>query len=166
MISTLSSWILSIAGIVLLSVIIELILPNGAMNKYIKSIFGFIIMLVILTPIPKLLNQNIDISSFFQSDTIKVDKDYLEQINFDKLCSIQNDIEQDISTYGYKNVKVYISSDIFDNSFTIKSVTIDLSKLVITENAEHTNIVKIKQHITSIIKQHLDIGEDEIYYEE
>lgn len=166
MISTLSSWILSIAGIVLLSVIIELILPNGAMNKYIKSIFGFIIMLVILTPIPKLLNQNIDISSFFQSDTIKVDKDYLEQINFDKLCSIQKDIEQDISTYGYKNVKVYISSDIFDNSFTIKSVTIDLTKLVITENAEHTNIVKIKQHITSIIKQHLDIGEDEIYYEE
>ena len=149
-----------------MSVIIELILPNGAMNKYIKSIFGFIIMLVILTPIPKLLNQNIDISSFFQSDIIKVDKDYLKQINFDKLCSIQNDIEQDISTYGYKNVKVYISSDIFDNSFTIKSVTIDLTKLVITENAEHTNIVKIKQHITSIIKQHLDIGEDEIYYEE
>lgn len=166
MISTLSAWILSIAGVILLSVLVELILPTGSMSKYIKGIFAFIIMLVILTPIPKLLRQNIDISSLFQSETIQVDKDYIEQINFERLQTLQNNIENEISTYGYKNVKVYISSDIFDNAFSIKSATIDLRKLVITENAEHTNIVNIKQHITNIVKQHLDIGEDEIYYEE
>mgnify|MGYP005805768403 FL=1 len=61
MTSTLSAWILSIAGVVLLSVLVELILPSGSMSKYIKGIFVFIIMFVILSPVPTLLNQNIDI---------------------------------------------------------------------------------------------------------
>lgn len=165
MTSTLSAWILSIAGVVLLSVLVELILPAGSMNKYIKGIFAFIIMFVILSPIPKLLNQNIDISSWFDSQTIKVDEDYLQQLNYDKMIKLQSDIESEISSYGYNNVNIYISSDIFDNTFSVKSVTVDLTELVITENAEHINIVKIKQHITEIIKSHINIGEDEIFYE-
>lgn len=164
--STLSAWVLSIAGVVLLSVLVELILPSGAMNKYIKGIFAFIIMLVILTPIPKLLNQNIDISNFFNSDVIQPDEDYIEQINFDKLSALQTEIEKEIENEGYQNVKVYISSNIFDNTFQIRSATIDLTNLVITANAEHTNIVRIKQQITGIVKNHLSIGEDYIFYEE
>ncbi len=166
MISSLSSWILSIAGIVLISTLVELILPIGAMNKYIKGIFAFIITLVILTPLPKLLNQKIDISSFFESENIKVDKDYIYQLNLDKINKLQNDTKQEISSNGYNNVEVYISCDIFDNVFQIKFVTIDLTKLVITSNAEHTHILKIKQQITEIVKKHLNIGEDDIYYEE
>ena len=166
MISSLSSWILSIAGIVMLSTIVELILPAGVMNKYIKGIFAFIIMLVILSPIPKLLNQDIDISKFFESETIKVDEEYIYQINLDKINKLQNDIKNDISSYGYKNVEVYITCDILDNTFMTKFVTIDLTRLVISENAEHTNILKIKQQITKLVQKHLDIGEDNIYYEE
>ena len=165
MTSTLSAWILSIAGVVLLSVLVELILPAGSMSKYIKGIFAFIIMFVILSPVPKLLNQNIDISNWFDSQTIKVDEDYLQHLNYDKMIKLQSDIESEISSYGYNNVKIYISSDIFDNTFSVKSVTVDLTKLVITENAEHTNIVKIKQHITEIIKSRIKVGEDEIFYE-
>ena len=63
-------------------------------------------------------------------------------------------------------MKVYISSNIFDNTFQIRSATIDLTNLVITANAEHTNIVRIKQQITGIVKNHLSIGEDYIFYEE
>ena len=165
MVSTLSAWILSIAGIVLLSVLVELILPAGSMSKYIKGIFAFLIMFVILSPIPKLLNQNIDISSWFESQTIKVDEDYLEELNYDKMLKLQSELQSEISSFGYQNVEVYISCNIFDNTFSVKSVSVDLTKLVITENAEHTNIVKIKQHISQIIKNHINIGEDEIFYE-
>ena len=164
--STLSAWVLSIAGVVLLSVLVELILPSGVMNKYIKGIFAFIIMLVILTPIPKLLNQHINISNFFNSEIIKPDEDYLEQINLDKLSTLQTEIENEIKQKGYKSVKVYISSNIFDNSFKIKNATVDISNLVITSNAEHTNILKIKQQITEIVKNNFPLGEDHIFYEE
>ena len=61
MIGELSNWILSIAGIICLSVVLELILPEGQLNRYIRGVFSFIVVLVILLPIPKLLNKNFNI---------------------------------------------------------------------------------------------------------
>ena len=77
MIGELSNWILSIAGIICLSVVVELILPDGQMNRYIKGIFSFIVVLVILLPIPKLLNKNFNISDILDGSGIEADQDYL-----------------------------------------------------------------------------------------
>ena len=46
-----------------------------------------------------------------------------------------------------------------------KSITVDLTSLVITENAEHKDITKIKKDITNIIKNHVDIDEEAILYD-
>ena len=120
MLSDISSWIMSIAGIICLSVIVELVLPDGQLNRYIKGIFSFIILLVIISPIKE---------------------------------------------SGYQNVVIYINCDIFDNAMQFKSIFVDLKNIVITENAEHTNITKIKEEITSIIKSHVDIDEEAILYD-
>ena len=81
MIENLSNWILSIAGIVCLSVIVELILPEGQMNKYIKGVFSFIIVLVIIMPIPNLLKKEYNFSEILDENVFEVDEDYLYQIN-------------------------------------------------------------------------------------
>ena len=60
MFSTLSAWVMSIAGIICISVLVELVIPNGQMNKYIKGIFSFIVLLVIISPIPMLLGKEFD----------------------------------------------------------------------------------------------------------
>ena len=85
MLSTLSSWIISIAGIICISVIIELILPEGNMNKYIKGILSFIIVLVIIMPLPKLLKTEVNFDKIFDyNKNISVDEDYLYQLNLYK----------------------------------------------------------------------------------
>ena len=38
--NNISSYILTIAGIVLISVVVELVMPDGQMNKYIKSVLS------------------------------------------------------------------------------------------------------------------------------
>ena len=97
MLSDISSWIMSIAGIICISVIIELVLPDGQMNKYIKGIFSFIVILVIIMPIPKLIGSNLDFSNIFDYDSnINVDEDYLYQLNLDKLNLVKEDIENEI----------------------------------------------------------------------
>ena len=48
MIDGISNWILSIAGIICLSVIVELIMPEGQLNRYIKGVFSFIVVFVIV----------------------------------------------------------------------------------------------------------------------
>ena len=95
--SSISTWVLSIAGIICISVLLELVMPEGQMNKYIKNIFSFVIILVIVLPLPKLMNKNIDLSSMFQYQEIQLQEDFLEEINGSKLSSLQKTIEKDAS---------------------------------------------------------------------
>lgn len=165
MLTELSNWILSIAGIICVSVIVELILPDGQMNRYIKGIFSFIIILVVIMPIPKLLNRDLDFSNIFDNSGYEIDSDYLYQVNLDKMNSVKNEIENQIEKRGYLNVVVSINCDIFDNSMQYKSIFVDLSDLVISEQAEHNNISKIKKDISSIIMAIIDIDEEAILYD-
>lgn len=166
MLQTISSWILSIAGVIALSVLIELILPDGEMNRYIKTIFSFIIVFVVICPIPKLLKNNIDFSSIFDyENTFSIDENYLEQVNLNKLTSSQEKIENLCLNSGYKNVHVYINADILNKKMQIESVYVDLSELVISSNAEHNDISNIKKQINKIIQSNLTISQELIYYE-
>lgn len=166
MISDISTWILSIAGIICISVIVELILPEGQMNKYIKGIFSFIVILVIIMPIPKLIGSNFDFSNILNyENSVNVDEDYIYQLNLNKLNLLKEDIETEINKHGYENVSVYINCNIFENKMNIKSITVDLNSLVISENAEHKDITKIKKDITNIILSFIQIDEEEILYD-
>ena len=166
MISDISTWILSIAGIICISVIVELILPEGQMNKYIKGIFSFIVILVIIMPIPKLIGSNFDFSNILNyENSVNVDEDYIYQLNLNKLNLLKEDIESEINIHGYENVSVYINCNIFENKMNFKSITVDLNSLVISENAEHKDITKIKKDITNIILSFIQIDEEEILYD-
>lgn len=166
MISDISMWILSIAGIICISVIVELILPEGQMNKYIKGIFSFIVILVIIMPIPKLIGSNFDFSNILNyENSVNVDEDYIYQLNLNKLNLLKEDIESEINKHGYENVSVYINCNIFENKMNFKSITVDLNSLVISENAEHKDITKIKKDITNIILSFIQIDEEEILYD-
>ena len=50
-----ASWLASILGVVVVGVIVELLTQNRRMGNFIRSIYGFIILLVIVSPLPKLL---------------------------------------------------------------------------------------------------------------
>ena len=50
----LSSWVLTIVGMVVLSVIGDIILPQGKISKTVKGVFAFITVLVIASPLPEL----------------------------------------------------------------------------------------------------------------
>lgn len=165
MLTELSNWILSIAGIICVSVIVELILPDGQMNRYIKGIFSFIIILVVIMPIPKLLNRDFNFSNIFDNSGYEINSDYLYQVNLDKMNSVKNEIEKQIEKRGYLNVVVSINCDIFDNSMQYKSIFVDLSDLVISGQAEHNNISKIKKDISNIIMAIIDIDEEAILYD-
>ncbi|MBR2221338.1 MAG: stage III sporulation protein AF, partial [Clostridia bacterium] len=49
--STISTWVLSIVGIIILSILVDLILPSGKTSSFIKNIFGYLIIVVILSPV-------------------------------------------------------------------------------------------------------------------
>lgn len=166
MFSTVSDWLLSIAGIICISVVVEIILPDGQINRYIKGILAFLVTLIVIIPFPKLLNSSRDYSNILDfEESITVDEDYLYQLNLDKLNSLKGSIEKDIKTQGYGNVYVYISCDIFQNQLSFSSITVDISNLVITQNAEHKDISKIKDDITKIVLMYVNLDREAIFYD-
>ena len=165
MISSVSAWVLSIACIICVSVLVELVLSSGQMNKYIKGIFSFVVLFVIISPVPKLLNMNLDGDGFLDYGNVQVDEDYIAQINMDKLTALTESTESAIAQRGYENSIVSLEADIFSTSFKVKSANIDLSGLVITSNAQHKDIVGIREEITVLVKTLLNLSEEEVYFE-
>ena len=159
-----SSWVLSIAGVICLSVLIELVMPEGQMNKYIKSIFSFVIILVIILPLPKLIKKEIDDSNLFNYQEIELQTDYLKEINLSKVTSITKSINSDLEEMGYLNVNLSISADIFDEKMDYRGIYVNLRDLVILDNSRHKNIVEIKEDIKVVIAKYIDFGQ--VYFEE
>ena len=161
--SEVSTWILSVAGIICVSVLIEFIMPEGQMNKYIKSIFSFVIILVIILPLPKLFKKQNSIS-VFDYDGITLQSDYLYELNLTKLSSITKTIEKDIKELGYNDVSLSISADIFDEKIDYRGIYVNLNNLVISNDFEHKNIIEIKEDITQVIGKYINDGE--VFFEE
>lgn len=59
MVAWLSDWLRDIIAVILLAVIVELLLPNKAMQRYARLVVGLFILLTILSPILKLIQSDI-----------------------------------------------------------------------------------------------------------
>lgn len=156
-----TAWILSIAGISVVSVLVDLILPSGQTAKYIKNIFAFITIFVIISPLPKLLNGDVKIDDIFESEEIILQEDFLYQVNRDKLSALESSVQVNLESEGVKGVIVSLSADIFKTEMQIEEVFVDLSEIVIDENCQHKDIKKL---ITKVVKN--CVGEVEITFNE
>ena len=156
-----TAWILSIAGISVVSVLVDLILPSGQTAKYIKNIFAFITIFVIISPLPKLLSGNVKFDDIFESEEIILQEDFLYQVNRDKLSALESSVQVNLESEGVKGVIVSLSADIFKTEMQIEEVFVDLSEIVIDENCQHKDIKKL---ITKVVKN--CVGEVEITFNE
>ena len=145
-----TSWILSIAGVTILSVVVDLILPSGQTAKYIKNIFAFVMILVIISPLPALIKGNFNVNDIFESEEIVLQEDYIYQVNRDKLTALEEEITSSLEEKGIKHVVVTINADIFQIEMKILEVNVDLSDLVIDENSGHIDIEKA---ITEVVNR-------------
>lgn len=143
-----TAWILSIAGVTILSVLVDLILPSGQTAKYIKNVFAFVLILVIISPLPSLIKGKFNVNDIFESEEIILQEDFIYQVNRDKLTALEKSITEALDEEGFKNVLVTINADIFQIDMQIKEINVDLSDLVIDENSGHIDIEKA---ITEII---------------
>ena len=78
-----TAYILSILGIVVAGIIIDIIVPSGTINKYIKSIYGIFVVAVIINPIIKFFNQHHDFN--FTYKDYEVSEKLLNYINNSKI---------------------------------------------------------------------------------
>lgn len=148
-----SSYVLSIVGVVLLGVLIDVIMPDGEMNKYIKGVFSLLALFVMVSPVQKLFDKNFDLNDiFYDGKAVETDSDFLEATN----KQIKNQLEKSLvaryKSAGFDNIKVEIMCDMSNNVLEIKKVIIDVSNLVMTEELSHINkYIEIKKVATDFL---------------
>lgn len=156
-----SSYLLSIAGVAIISVLVDLILPSGSVSKYIKGVFALILVFVIISPLPKLVNKDWDISNVFQTSSAEVDEKYLNNLKNQQVDKLVSDIKIFLSDAGFDGVDILIETDKSNYNLKINYIFVDLQNLVLNKNNQHINYYTA---ITKLICEQCNIKEEQVIF--
>lgn len=73
-------WVVTVAGIAILSVLCDVILPEGQTRKYVKTVFGVVVTLVIVQPLIGLFD-NDGWFSFNNGSVDDIQQQYIESVD-------------------------------------------------------------------------------------
>lgn len=148
-------WIKSVVIIFIIISIIEIIIPNSNLKRYINMFIGFLIIIVIITPFVKILDKNYDVEREIFENIIegieiqKVNKDdiiltqekqikelYVNKIKADILETVKEMTDYDVSTL---NISIYEDEINYGH---IKDIEIVLTGKK-DENIKEDNSIKV-----------------------
>jgi len=158
--SDISKWIISISGMVIIGVLIEVVLPEGKMSKILKSVVGVFSVLIIILPLKDFDFKSL---SFSNTSDFVIDEEFVEERENEKITLVEKEVESNLELNGYTCVSVKILGDYSGSELQITSVFVDIANIVL--NDEKLNIDKYT-NIMAIIKASLNVSEDcVIFYE-
>ena len=149
-----STWIMSIVIIATVGVLIDVIIPEGEMDKYIKGIFSILVIFVIISPLPALLKKdwNLELESI-GSDKVSVDNDFIESLKEDEYETVREELIQDLNN-EYKECEVTVVRDSFGE---IVFVIVDFTKNGISENnTNKINVDSVKKTVCDFLDVRLE----------
>lgn len=150
-----SGWLLNIVGVVFLGVILDIILPEGKTNSFIKHVFVVFLLFVIVSPIKNLINSNFSLSA--NQDV--VDNNFIYNTNLKKVAELEKLVAESLESNNIKNCSVIINANIFDEDLSINSVYVDASKKEISNDVNENNY---KNKIVQVVTQVLNIESGDV----
>lgn len=153
MLSFINSWAQGIILAVIISCIIEIILPEGNNKKYVKTVIGIYVLFVIVYPLVSAVStKNVNINkiidtttsqmSEFESSNITIETNsYIEETYREKL---KEEMTQKLKEKGYSidSLNLYIETENEDIYGKINGIVMQVSKIEKTEEIENENIIK------------------------
>ena len=157
MINFISSWVQGIIVAVIISTIIEMILPNGNIKKYVRTVIGAYIVFVIVSPIiTKITGKEFNLGSY---KLLEMEQSKQTAIDTNTINKIKQDIIENIEKKGYKVIKVTIDIDKTEENYgNINSINLKISK---KDNLTNT-IEPIEIDINDKAKQNESLLTEEI----
>ena len=133
-------WVVSVAGIVILSVLCDVILPDGQTRKYIKTVIGIVVTVVMLQPIINLASNifNVEESYSFPASTVEVQQSYLDMVH-DKQQVVQ-----------LTNLK----TTLWANGVPVSDIEIGSKKKIAVVRVDSGYSYEKEEQIFTIIKQY------------
>ena len=103
-------WVVTVAGIAILSVLCDVILPDGQTRKYVKTVFGVVVSLVIISPIVTLFSNGIN-ADIVDSDTVSAQQGYLDSVAERQNKLAISAVKQQLEGKGVSVKSIRLNSD-------------------------------------------------------
>lgn len=156
-----SNYVLSILGIVVIGIIIDVVIPSGNINKYIKSVFSIFVVSVIISPIVKFISNKNGIKIDYNN--YELDAGLVEYIFEKRVDNEEIKIETYLEDEGFKEVDININFSINNNEIEYISCQVNLKNLVISADKQHINKYEF---IKEVVKDFTNLTEEEIVIDE
>jgi len=156
-----SGYILSVLGIVVAGVIIDIIIPSGSVSKYIKSIYSIFVVAVLLMPLIKFLNANQGFQLTYTD--YELQENLINHIYTNKVSSLETEIENHLTNEGFSKIDIEIVFSIENNELVYNSCNINLKNLAITQDKQHINKYEF---ITDVVNSYTNLTNQEIKFNE
>ena len=146
-----STWLLSIAGIVIIGALVEVLLSESSIQKFVRSIYAFFVLFVIAQPLPGFFRDTV--AAVETGGGIEINNELTQKINSQTAAAFEKNAQLALESAGYSGIIVTIDTD-KQASFKIKAIYI---------NALGSDI-NIKQDVIKIVRAVCNVGEEVIYY--
>ncbi|MDQ0417407.1 stage III sporulation protein AF [Croceifilum oryzae] len=154
-------WLKQIILLVLIATFLDMLLPSNAMEKYVKLVMGLLILMAILSPIFKLLSENLDLTelAFFDGSKAVVaatEMKSLADIN-EQTSQLKKKQDQMIQQKTEQSMEMWMKKNIPDR-FAMEVVSADVVAQFTTENPhiEKIHLVVKEKTTGSSAKQQIN----------
>ncbi|MGD7051649.1 MULTISPECIES: stage III sporulation protein AF [Bacillaceae] len=145
--SYLTEWITSIILFILLATVVEMLLPSSSMQKYTKLVIGLLLIVVILTPILKLLSTDMD--ELFAKMTTH--SSYTSKENTENLIEMKKkEIQASHAAYILNKAAVLMKEDVEEELRESYGVTVKDIQIVV-KNEDQLTEIPIEENIESVV---------------
>ena len=102
-----SVWLLSIAGVTVIGVLVELLLTDSPMSKFVRSIYAFFILFVIVQPLPAFFNN----AAASVGAPVNLNNELMTEINRQTATARQQAAQTALANSGFPNCIVTVFGD-------------------------------------------------------
>lgn len=162
MISFFSSWVKNLALALIIVSILEMILPNNKIKKYVKVVMGLYILFSIISPFieNRGVFNNIDLMSYVQnpqatSSTVEtIDQTSMDtRLNQIYKDELKKDIIKKVNEIGYEVENCKVIAHVSQNDSGIEKIVLNISGKVIYNNVNIEKIENVNINISTSEEQ-------------
>ena len=150
--SSFAAWGLTLLGLAVICTIAEMLLPHGKTRGVIRSVIATVAVLVIVTPLPNIINNGFDFD--FTEDTVGLDKDYIYYSEQKRGEYLGRAAMVYLAQKGYDGIEVSVTME----GYNVKSVSAKISQSSIKPNDTHIN----KNEITKLLAEYFGIEKEAV----
>ena len=148
-------WVIGILAVVILGVVVDLLMGQTKMGKYVRSVFAAVTVLVIVLPLPSLFQNGCSIDGNFVIESpIDLDENFLQFTSRVKLNHLARGVELQLAQHNINGARVTLDGTATVQEISVQRATVNLQNAVIEPQDPHINVI---EWISRLVAQYLHI---------